>query len=119
MVLYGESDGQYIRKKGVFEMVMFASLWRGALFAVSLTVAMIILSIFGGGFIDDLYDKSATFPGNTSEYVTASQGMVNWYINLWHAVCALITMFGWGVFLQSVFKKDSSSMYYDRGMGGY
>jgi ABC-type amino acid transport system permease subunit len=100
-------------------MVMFASLWEGAVFAIGLTVAMIILAIFGGGFIDDLYDKSADFPGHDSEYVTASQGLVNWYINLWHAVCALITIFGWGVFLQAIFKKDSSSMYTDRSMGRY
>jgi len=100
-------------------MVMFSSLWNAAIFAVGLTVAMIILSIFGGGFIDTLYDQSATFPGNTSDFVTASQPMVNWYINLWHAVCALITLFGWGVFLQSIFKKDSSSMYTDRGMGRF
>lgn len=97
-------------------MVMFETFWSGFVFAVGITFAMVVLAMFGGGFIDDIYTKSETWPGATSDYVSQSQGTVNWFINLYYVMCAGITVFAWLVFFQSWFKKDSSSRYFDRPM---
>lgn len=92
-------------------MALFASHWQALLFAIGLSVITIILAVFGGGIIDDFYNRALELPGHDSDFATSTEGTTNWFINAYYTSLAVIFLFGWAVYAQSVFAKASSSRY--------
>ena len=92
-------------------MAIFANAQSAIMFAITLSFTMLLIAVFCGGMVDELYSANLKLEGSETEYAGTMQLGLFSALNMFHAILVGISLFGWGVALQSAFAKDSGSRY--------
>ena len=92
-------------------MAIFANAQSAIMFAITLSFTMLLIAVFCGGMVDELYSANLKLAGSETEYAESMQLNLFSALNMFHAILFGISLFGWGVALQSAFAKDSGSRY--------
>jgi hypothetical protein len=92
-------------------MAEFSTFWAGFLFFLMCCVVTIIMAFYGGNFIDIMHNQQQILPGHDSDFATAAEGQVYWWINLYYAIMYMIPILGAVVWGQSIIKRVRESQY--------
>ena len=97
-------------------MATFSTFWWGFLVFVIFCVAGLIMSFWGGFFLDSIIEETSTLPhqchgtGDTGIGCQMQQD-IYWFINLYYLVCYIIPVLGAVIFGQSIVKRVRMSQY--------
>lgn len=91
--------------------ITFTTFWWGFLAFIIFCVAGLLMSFWGGTFIDIMHEKAITMPGHDSDFSNNSQWMVYWFINLYYLIMYCIPILGAVIFGQSIVKRVRTSSY--------
>jgi hypothetical protein len=92
-------------------MAEFNTFWFGFLTFIICCVIAIVMSFYGGGFIDMLHDKQKDMPGHDSDFAEATEDQVYFFINLYYFVMYCIPVLGALIWGQAIIKRVRQSQY--------
>lgn len=85
--------------------VSFTTFYWGFIVFLICCVSGLIMSYFGGQFLDTMMIEAITLPGHDSNFAIQSQDQVWWYVNLFYFICYCIPVLGSVIWGQAIVKR--------------
>lgn len=85
--------------------VSFTTFYWGFLVFLIACVSGLIMSYFGGWFLDTMLTTAITLPAHDSNFAIQSQDQVWWFTNLFYFICYCIPVLGAVIWGQSIVKR--------------
>jgi hypothetical protein len=92
-------------------MAEFTTFYWGFLTFIICCGIGLIMSFFGGQFIDTMVNMQSELPGHDSSFATQTEGQVYWFINLYYLLMYCIPILGAIIFGQAIIKRVRQSQY--------
>lgn len=92
-------------------MAEFTTFWFGFITFIICCVIGLIMSFWGGQFIDIIVNKQADMPGHDSSFAEQTEDQVYWFINLYYFLMYCIPILGAVIFGQAIIKRVRQSQY--------
>jgi hypothetical protein len=91
--------------------VSFTTFYWGFLVFIIACVCGLIMSYFGGWFLDMMLIKSMTLPGHDSDFALSTENLVWWYVNMYYFIMYCIPILGAVIWGQSIVKRVRTGAY--------
>jgi hypothetical protein len=91
--------------------VSFTTFYWGFLVFIIACVSGLIMSYFGGWFLDTMLTMAITLPGHDSHFAENSQDQVWWFVNMYYLIMYCIPVLGAVIWGQSIVKRVRTSTY--------